>query len=196
MGASTSRPTPRELVRENLVTLEEYVSLSRRQSLRGSAGAATIAPAALAARHDSMTAIRLVILDVGGTIIEDRGDIPGLLKSALEHHGVGSTPEEIAKLRGASKREIVRYFVDKQTRAGNIDRDVLTNSIYDEFTAKLIEVYRSVPPIAGAEDAIRQLRERGLLVATTTGFDRAITASIFRRLGGRNTSRRRFAATM
>jgi phosphonatase-like hydrolase len=40
-----------------------------------------------------------------------------------------------------------------------------------------------VPAIAGAENAIRQLRESGYLVATTTGFDRAITMSIFHRLG-------------
>jgi phosphonatase-like hydrolase len=40
-----------------------------------------------------------------------------------------------------------------------------------------------VPPIAGAENAIRQLRQNGYLVATTTGFDRVITLSIFRRLG-------------
>ena len=44
-------------------------------------------------------------------------------------------------------------------------------------------IYRSVPPIAGAEDAFRQLRQHGYLLATTTGFDRAIASSIFRRLG-------------
>ena len=49
-----------------------------------------------------------------------------------------------------------------------------TAEVYDEFTAKIIAIYRSVPPIAGAEDAIRQLRQSGYLVATTTGFDRVI----------------------
>jgi hypothetical protein len=44
-------------------------------------------------------------------------------------------------------------------------------------------VYRSVPPIGGAEDPIRETRLSGYLVATTTGFDRAITASIFRPSG-------------
>jgi len=82
---------------------------------------------------------------------------------------VQSTPEEIAKWRGASKREIIRHFVKQQFPSGNPDRDKLINTVYDEFTVGLIAAYRSVPPIAGAEDAIRELRQKGYLVATTTG---------------------------
>jgi phosphonatase-like hydrolase len=167
------------------------LKLSRRQSLQRFAAAAAVPSIALAARRNP-PAIRLVILDVGGTIIEDRGDIPAELRSALAHHGIDSTPEEISRWRGASKREIVRHFVERQAPAPNVDRDKLTASIYDEFTANLIAIYRSVPPIAGVEDAIRQLRQSGYLVATTTGFDRAITTSIFRRLDWE----RNFAATI
>jgi phosphonatase-like hydrolase len=158
------------------------VKLSRRQSLKQIAAAATISPATLAAR-DPRPAVRLVVLDVGGTIVEERGDVPQALRSALTHHGIDSTPEEIGRRRGASKREVIRYFVDAQTLPPGVDRGKLTAEIYDEFTANIIALYRSVPPIAGAEDAIRELRDRGYLVATTTGFDRAITTSIFQRLG-------------
>src|SRR5258707_1114040 len=45
------------------------------------------------------------------------------------------------------------------------------------------ESYRTVPPIAGAEEAIRKLREKNYLLATTTGFDREIVIPIFRRFG-------------
>ena len=159
------------------------MSISRRQSLKGFAAAAAIPSVALPARRQPAPAIRLVVLDIGGTIVEDRGDVPGALRSALGHHGIDSTAEEIRRRRGASKREIVRYFVDQQSLPQSVDRDKLTANIYDEFSANLIAVYRSVPPIAGAENAIRQLRQDGYLLATTTGFDRAITASIFRRLG-------------
>ena len=159
------------------------MNVSRRQSLRRFAVAGTIPWSALGARRKPPPAIRLVVLDVGGTIIEDRGDVPEALRNAMAHHGIRSSREEIGRWRGASKREIVRHFVDQQSPPPNVDRDKLIASIYDEFTANLIEVYRSVPPIAGAEEAIRQLRGSGYLVATTTGFDRAITTSIFRRLG-------------
>jgi phosphonatase-like hydrolase len=159
------------------------LSISRRQSLKGFAAAAALPPGVLAARRNPGPAIRLVVLDVGGTIVEDRGNVPETLHSALKHHGVDSTPEEIGKLRGASKREMVRHFVERQSLPASVDRDKLVASIYEEFTSELIAAYQSVPAIAGAESAIRQLRESGYLVATTTGFDRAITMSIFRRLG-------------
>ena len=145
--------------------------------------AAAIPSSALATRVKPVSAIRLVVLDVGGTIVEDRGDVPQSLSSALAHHGIESSAEEIQRRRGASKREIVRYFVEKQALPLSADRDQLIASIYNEFSSNLIEVYRSVPPIAGAENAIQQMRRDGYLLATTTGFDRAITTSIFRRLG-------------
>ena len=128
-----------------------------------------------------LQAIRLVVLDVGGTIIEDRGDVPALLRSALAHHGIDVAPAEIGQWRGASKREVVRRFVEQKASTG-ADRDKLAADIYREFSTQLSEVYRSVPPIAGAEEAIRKLGQSGYLVATTTGFDREITTQIFRRL--------------
>ena len=159
------------------------MSPSRRESLKRLVSAAALPSAASASRRTPVPAIRLVVLDVGGTIIEDRGDIPALLRAALEHHGVASSPEEIARRRGASKREVVRYFVDQHSTLAGAERERLASAIYEEFAASVIAVYRNVPPIAGAEEAIRKLRERGVLVATTTGFDRAITSSIFQRLG-------------
>jgi phosphoglycolate phosphatase-like HAD superfamily hydrolase len=147
------------------------VRLSRRQSLARVLAAATVPPV-LGARPDSSGRIRLVILDIGGTLIQDRGDVPEILRRSLAHHGIDSTLNEISRMRGASKREMIRHFVGP-------DRGTLVDTIYDEFTAGLIKAYRSVPPIAGAEDALGAMRQRDYLVATTTGFDRAITASIF-----------------
>jgi phosphonatase-like hydrolase len=148
--------------------------------------------AARGARHNAPPPIRLIVLDIGGTIIEDRGNVPDVLRRSLANHGVASTPEEISRWRGASKREMIRHFVDRQALPASADRDKLTAVIYDEFTAEIIAVYKSVPPIAGAEDAIRELRRRGFLLATTTGFDRAITDSIFDRLDWK----KHFAATI
>lgn len=157
--------------------------LSRRQSLKQFAAAAAMPALALAARRAQPPPIRLVALDVGGTLVQDRGDVPAQLQSALAHHGVASTPAEINKLRGASKREVVRHFVDRQSPPPSVNRDELAGGIYNEFQAAIIEIYRSVPPVAGAEEALRELRRRNYLLATTTGFDRAITMSIIQRLG-------------
>ncbi|MDP9169664.1 MAG: HAD hydrolase-like protein [Acidobacteriota bacterium] len=157
--------------------------LSRRQSF------AALAAAGAAASGQSVAAvsapIRLVVLDVGGTIIEDRGDVPEALKKAFAKHGITVTPAEIAGWRGASKREIVRHFAGE----GN---DKLAGLIYADFSTQIIRDYKTARPIAGAEEAFRSMRARGLLLATTTGFDREITASIFQRLGWQDY----FAATI
>ena len=42
---------------------------------------------------------------------------------------------------------------------------------------------KDVPPIAGTEDALRKLAERGYLLATNTGFEREIVMPILSRLG-------------
>ena len=152
--------------------------LTRRQSLRNLAAAGPAVSAA-AAPSKPLPPIRLVVLDMGGTIIEDRGDVPETLRSAMEHHGIRSTTEEINRWRGASKREVIARFVTAQLGVG---RDELIDRIHAEFTARLIEIYKSLPPVKGADQAIRQLRADGRLVAATTGFDRAIAISIIRRL--------------
>jgi len=161
---------------------------SRRQSIQTLAGAAAFATEPLAARglkprRNGAPAIRLVVLDVGGTIIEERGDVPETLRTAFANHGIAVSPAEIGQWRGASKREIVRHFVDKQTVPPGDGREKLAADIYQDFSARLNAVYQTVPPIAGAEEAIRKLRDGGYLVATTTGFDRETTTAIFRRLG-------------
>src|SRR6516164_4211421 len=142
--------------------------LSRRQSLKRLAAVSAVPSSAAASRVGRVSGIQLVVLDVGGTIVEDRGDVPQALSSALSNYGIESSAEEIRQRRGGSKREIVRYVVDRQGHPSSAHRDQLAPRIYDEFSSKLIEAYRSVPPIAGAENSIQQMRRHGYLLATTT----------------------------
>lgn len=164
------------------------MKISRRQSVQSLAGAAAFVPEAMAARgpkthRSGGPAIRLLVLDVGGTLIEERGDVPETLRAAFAKHAITVTPAEISQWRGASKREIVRHFVDSQSLPPGADREKLAAEIYQDFSARLNAVYQTVAPIHGVEDAIRKMRESGYLIATSTGFDRETTTAIFRRLG-------------
>ena len=137
---------------------------------------------AAAATGAATPAIKLVVLDVGGTIIQDHGEVPRAMQSALSHGGVAASLAEINDWRGASKREMVRHFVELRAKADD-KRAALIDSIYDDFSAQVNEAYAKVQPIAGAENAIRAMKRSGLLVATTTGFDRQTLDLIFGRLG-------------
>jgi phosphonatase-like hydrolase len=123
--------------------------------------------------------LRLIVLDVGGTIIQDHGDVPEALENAFAKRGITVKPDEIAKWRGASKREVVRHFASERSNATGAKLDAVCDAIYKDFTAQAIEAYRNVPPIAGAEDAFQHLRAQGFLLASSTGFGREICASIF-----------------
>lgn len=158
------------------------MAISRRRALQHATAAAVlvqgaIAPAAVA---QSKRKIRLVVLDIGGTIIEDHGEVPNAMHDALAQHGVDASFAEIADWRGASKREMVRHFV--QLRKGSADPTLVAN-IYDQFVGQVNKAYQNVKPIAGAEPAMTEMRRDGYLLATTTGFDRPVTELILGRLG-------------
>ena len=158
------------------------MNLSRRQSLKAlSAIGATTSAGRIALA--ALPTIRLVVLDVGGTIVQDRGDVPEALQSAFAKYGITVTPDEIALWRGASKREIVRHFVEERSTAKGAAGAAQGAAVYADFNARAIEAYKDVPPIAEAETAFRKLRRSGILLAATTGFGREIAASIFMRLG-------------
>jgi phosphonatase-like hydrolase len=160
-------------------------SISRRQSIRTLAAATSAGVSVAPANADGRQkpTIRLIVLDVGGTIVEERGDVPKALREAFARHALQVTPAEIGEVRGASKREIVRHFVELRTAPGAARREDLSAAIYRDFSRQIIDSYKTVPPIAGAEEAFQKMRRNGLLLATTTGFDREITSSIVTRLG-------------
>src|SRR5258708_5195561 len=110
------------------------MKLSRRQSLKALATAAAGQSVSRSA-FGAAPAIRLVVLDVGGTIIQDRGDVPEALQGAFAKRGMKVTPEEIAQWRGASKREVVRHFVWERSTAAGAARDTLVAAIYADFNA-------------------------------------------------------------
>jgi phosphoglycolate phosphatase len=155
------------------------VKFSRRQSLQALTAAVAL-PSIADAQANS---IRLIVLDVGGTILQDRGDVVEALRGAMARREIIVSAAEIGPWRGASKRAVIRHFVDQQSKQSDAVRQTLAQEIYKDFVGQVNEAYKSVPPISGAEETIRKLRENDYLVATTTGFDREIVMPIFRRLG-------------
>ena len=156
------------------------MKISRRAGLKAAAAAGATAILPVAARSQINQNFRLIVLDIGGTIIEDHGEVPMAMHDALSRRGVEVSFAEIGEWRGASKREMVRHFV--KLRTGNEDRKLIS-AIYDDFTTQVNDAYLHVRPIQGAEEAMRRLRRQGYILATTTGFDGPLTRTILGRLG-------------
>lgn len=124
---------------------------------------------------------KLVVLDMGGTLIADHGEVPEAMLGAFARHGIAVTPEEFSAWRGASKRRMVQHFVE--LRGPQTGRPALIEAIYNDFITTASKAYANVQPIAGAETVLRELQAMKLLLATTTGFDRPLATAILSRLG-------------
>ena len=126
---------------------------------------------------DAMQEIKLVIFDLAGTVIEDAGQVPAAFTTALGNYGIEVTGESIREMRGASKREVIRRFVERQPDIKNARVNARTEEIYNSFRSTLAGLYEKdgVREIAGATDTFTFLRHQGVCIALNTGFDRTIT---------------------
>ena len=133
-----------------------------------------------------MDAIKLVIFDLAGTIVEDRGEVLGAFSTALEKHGVAHTTAELKEWKGASKQEVIRHFVQRQAGPGANESTVA--AVYGDFHRELERHYRGngVLPIPGAAETFAWLHEHGILLATTSGFYREISELILELAGWRD----------
>ncbi|HEU0302273.1 MAG TPA: phosphonatase-like hydrolase [Longimicrobium sp.] len=129
----------------------------------------------------SIAEVQLVVMDMAGTTVQDRGEVPAAFRAALASHGVALTDDEIAQVRGASKREVIRgLLADHRPDAPAAAAD----EAYERFRANLAERYRAgAQAVPGVEDTVRWLRGRGIRVALNTGFDRDITGLLLDALG-------------
>ena len=134
-----------------------------------------------------MTRPSLVIFDMAGTTIDDGGQVPAAFTATLAANNVAITADQIAGVRGGSKRQAIRDLLRRSASGARPDEGARSRAdrIYGEFRINLAKSYidggiRSVP---GADRVIRELRGKGIKVALTTGFDRDIATLLLSMLG-------------
>ncbi len=65
-----------------------------------------------------MSTIELVVFDMAGTTIEHGDQVSRAFETTLKRNGVHATEHEIKDLMGASKREVIRHFVQRGSGEG------------------------------------------------------------------------------
>jgi len=127
----------------------------------------------------NLNSVELVIFDLAGTTVEDRGEVPGAFSSALAEHGIEVSAEELKTVRGSSKRDAVLHFIppgpERLSRAA---------SVYAAFLKQLTQRYQTdgVHPAPGAAAVFQSLRDRGVQLALNTGFERETAALLLDQL--------------
>ncbi len=113
-----------------------------------------------------MSVIQLACLDMAGTTVEDAGVVEQAFVAAFDALEV---PEErragmlvhVRATMGTAKIEVFRALFVDEARAIEANR-----AFESAYEAKIPDLR----PISGAEEAIEELRARGVRVALTTGF--------------------------
>ena len=102
-----------------------------------------------------MTAIRAVIFDLDGTLIDSVPDIAAALNGCLANEGRATLSEAgISKLVGGGARELVAKALGSATPSAEVDR-VLTDflAIYEADPVSLTRLY------SGARELLDTLRD-------------------------------------
>jgi phosphonatase-like hydrolase len=143
--------------------------------------------------HHAST-IKLVIFDVAGTIIEDHGEVLSCFARALRMNGIRADENALLEWKGASKREVIRHFIEQQPSANAASVEQRVERAYRDFCRLIEDKYEKggVVPTRRAADTFDWLTHRGIAIATTTGFHRALNNLILDQLGWRS----RFSATV
>jgi phosphoglycolate phosphatase len=128
--------------------------------------------------------LRLAVLDMGGTTIDERGLQETAFTRAVAEQGVDP---ESARFRtmfayaretmGTSKLSVFEQLFD-----GDLEVAARTNKVFELFYDELLAEH-GVQPIPGAEEAITRLREAGLKICLSTGFARHTQNMILESLG-------------
>ncbi|HMH22935.1 MAG TPA: HAD-IA family hydrolase [Puia sp.] len=146
-----------------------------------------------------MSAIQLVVFDIAGTTVRDRGDVADAFIRAFGEYGLEIPADEVRKVMGFRKSDAISLLLEKFPAGspGSIPGSLplaarspaLAAGIHGAFISNMISFYEKDPqlePLPHAEEIFTRLKERGLKIALNTGFTRAIADTILRRLHWNN----------
>ena len=136
-----------------------------------------------------MSSIQLVVFDIAGTTVRDRGNVAASFIAAFHEYGLEIPVQEVKKVMGFRKIDAVRILLEELYPGRAASDATLVTGIHDLFIRKMISFYEQdaqLESLPHAEEVFSRLREQGLKIALNTGFTRAITDTILRRLHWNN----------
>jgi phosphonatase-like hydrolase len=130
-----------------------------------------------------MGPIQLVVFDLAGTTIDDQGIVLECFVETVRAYDLPGTPEELNDLMGLNKREVFGMLAGRKFFPRSPESEQLADMALANFVERMSASYEHhLAPIPGAEATFAFLRDRGIKIATDTGFDATIGGLIMERL--------------
>jgi len=130
--------------------------------------------------------IKLVVFDIAGTTVKDRGEIAGAFQSALADFGYQIPIEKINLFMGYHKPEAIKKILNEFENDKSLLNEAHIQRIYKKFLILMVQYYEQtteLEPLPFAEELFDFLHKNGIKVALDTGFSKEITDIIIERLG-------------
>jgi phosphonatase-like hydrolase len=118
----------------------------------------------------------LIVFDIAGTTVQATDQVTSAFRAAFLEVDVALTDDQIQSVRGRSKREAIIRLLSEHSDPGSdahehVDR---VNAAFENSLKTLFQREKA-KPIPGAEETFEWLHNRGVKVALSTGFGRAVT---------------------
>lgn len=134
--------------------------------------------------------IQLVVFDIAGTTVADRGNINDSFRNAFLSAGISVSPADVDTVMGYRKIEAIRIIIQKYASDMSEDERIIKD-IHEVFENSMVKFYETDPalkPLPFVTETFQALQDRNIKVALNTGFTRRITDTILNRLGWLNNS--------
>lgn len=129
--------------------------------------------------------IELVVFDIAGTTVADNGNVNDFFRKAFSNAGIIVRTNDVNEVMGYRKGEAIKIIVEEYN-FGFENNAELIDSIHEDFTKQMVAFYESYEGLSRlpfAEKVFLELQRNKIKVALNTGFTRAITDPILKRLG-------------
>jgi phosphonatase-like hydrolase len=135
-----------------------------------------------------MLPVQLVVFDIAGTTVADKGNVKESFLSAFGKVGYSLPAEEVDKMMGYRKKDAIQSLLEKFYPEQSYNH-TLIDEIHYLFNNEMIHFYENdedLQPLPYTEILFRQLKDKGIKVALNTGFTQVITNTILRKLDWEN----------
>lgn len=133
-----------------------------------------------------MQKIQLVVFDMAGTTVADKGNVATAFMEACRMHGHDVATEDVNSVMGFRKKDAIRMLLERRMSRRKEDIEQEIENIHESFLSNMISFYQNDPdlhPLPYAESVFGTLKKQGIRVALNTGFTKGITDTILSRLG-------------
>ena len=141
-----------------------------------------------------MGKISMIMFDLSGTTVHDDTGVRDCLYKAAVEFGLETTPEEILLHMGTNKIHLYQFLIarsqGKEVEIEDFERRIFPETreeavkVFDRYSEIMCNHYKNeVREIPGTTDTFKWCRERGIKIATDTGFHHDVTSAIMDGLG-------------